>query len=232
VSEGARNLPTETCSIAAAYREACIDRLMDVDDAWQRCCDAIEPPRRSYELQLVSGRAAYRTKQARVLAAYGEALDDAWATYKQQVAEAPSIGPRAAEHAGAVSRRAVIAEARARYDNAATTFRCSYDDGMASAHDVYLRLLQDAASAYKRAIDHELVSYREAIRDQPKGFEAARDGGPAAAGIDALELARAVAVNGSQSTSAVTRSARSAVQAQIEALIESASAKGDVSLKV
>jgi hypothetical protein len=204
--------------LTAACRTAWHDRLIDVDEAWQRCCDAAELPRRSYEEEVVSRQAAYRTLRTRFLAEYSGALKEAWATYKQQVAGAPAIGFHAAETAPSVSRRAVIADARAQYDGSATTIRHSYDERMASAHGVYLRGLQEALSVYEAEVNHELVTYRATIKGLRKDFGPSGDAGP-------------VTARGSPAPPTIPR-ADSDFDTAIAGLISSSGAEAHVSLRV
>ena len=173
-----RDLPTDTGKSAAAFYEARNDCLIDIDDSWLRCCDAVELPRRSYEEDIVSAETAHRAQQACALAAYNQAIEGAWQTYKQQVANAPAFTRGESAHAPSTSRREVIAEARATYNKAAAEIRHFYDEGITSARNDYVRAQQDARSAYEAAINQGFVTFSQSIQSAWKHFGPADGSSP------------------------------------------------------
>jgi predicted signal transduction protein with EAL and GGDEF domain len=91
--------------------------------------------------------------QASAESTHGQQIDEAWALYKQAVANAPST-----------MRRDIVAQARATYNETAAQVRKTYNENMAIARDDYLRNVNDARSAYRAAVDGELDAHREAVR--------------------------------------------------------------------
>ena len=106
-----------------------------------------------YEEDLKPVRSVYEQAQATAEEAHGNAIDAAWADYKQAVANAPTT-----------MRRDIVAQARATYNELAAQIRKTYNESMAIARDDYLRAVDDTRAAYRAAVDGELDSHRDAVR--------------------------------------------------------------------
>lgn len=157
---------------SAADLEARNEYLIDIDEAWEACRDAVEWARSSYEEALESGRAIYEDQREQAGADHRQALDDAWAAYKQEVTGTTTI-----------NRRQVIADARAKYNASAGEIRQAYEQNLKAAHDDYARGLDDARIAYEAAVDSALTAHREAIQNVHRFLDGAEDG------VDYLGLA-------------------------------------------
>jgi hypothetical protein len=91
--------------------------------------------------------------QSQAEGTHGQMIDEAWAIYKEAVANAPST-----------MRRDIVAQARATYNETAAQVRKTYNENMAIARDSYLRSVNDARETYRAAVDGELDAHREAAR--------------------------------------------------------------------
>ncbi|MGO9560816.1 MAG: hypothetical protein ACLPYW_17230 [Acidimicrobiales bacterium] len=182
-------MPTNMINSAADYRDARNNCMIEIDESWLLCCDAVELPRRSLEQQLASAQSAYRAQQAGAMVSYRGALEEAWATYKQEVAGAPPFLRGATAGTQARSRRDVIAEALARYESSAAAIGRSYDQLMTAARDDYAQIQKDAHSAYLEAVSQESVKVLEAISRAWTCFEPTYDA--STENSDVADIARA-----------------------------------------
>jgi hypothetical protein len=158
----------------AADREARNEYLIDVDEAWELFRDGVERARSSYDETLEACGEAHVKTQADVSATHNQALDRAWAAYKQDV------GDRRAD------RRAA---ARATYNDAAARCRQEFDAAMAAARRDYVNCVQSARLGYEAEFDQAFALHRETIRSVPKFLEpAAEGGGESAVEIDIFHL--------------------------------------------
>src|ERR1700683_3123863 len=92
----------------AADIEARNQYLGIIDDAWEVYREAVERAWEAYETALAPARGIFDSAQAAAEAAHGKSIDDAWAAYKESVANAPTT-----------TRRDVVAQARAHYNETA-----------------------------------------------------------------------------------------------------------------
>lgn len=166
-----------------ADHEARNEHLIDIDTAWELCRDEIDLARIAYEEALEASRSTYETKQATVAAAHHQALDGAWATYKQQVTDSPAVG-----------RREAIVQARAKYNQAAATVRQTFDADMASAAEDYEHSLHEARSAYDSFVVQAIEAHREAMQGVQRFHETSSDDADDA--VDHLAAAGAAAARG------------------------------------
>jgi hypothetical protein len=168
----------------AADREARREYLIDIDEAWELFRDAVERARSAYDEALEACGAEHVRRQSAASAGHNEALDKAWATYKQDV------GDRRAD------RRAA---ARATYNEAAARCRREFDESMAAARDEYVECVQAARLAYEGGFDQAFAVHREAIGSVPgflgpaeaEGAGAEDDGDAVAIEVFHLELSEA-----------------------------------------
>jgi hypothetical protein len=165
----------------AADRAARNEYLMDIDEAWEACRDAVEGARSSYEESLDLGRMVFEERQDAASNEHSSGLDEAWAIYKQEVSSAPSE-----------TRRKVITEARAAYNAAVATLQRTYDDALSAAHAEYAQATESVRSAYEATVDAALGAHREAIQSVKKFMETPEDGD-----VDYLGLASELAARAS-----------------------------------
>ncbi len=175
--EEALKMPMTDPLSNAADREARNEYLSIIDEAWEVCCHAVESARESYEQMLETGRAGLEVALFESTQSHGKAVDDAWAAYKDVVAKA-----------SLATRRNVVVEARATYNERAASLRASYETAKDSAQQDYAKVVQDARSAFESALESEFAGLREAVRVAGKHIDPG-DAGP----VDYLGLAGAIA---------------------------------------
>ncbi len=147
-------------SAFAADREARNEYLIEIDEAWELCRDAVEGARTNYETELDSSRGVFEWERAQASSVHGEALDVAWAKYKSEVGVT-----------SARSRREVMAEARASYDLAVAELRKAYEERIGIAREGYVHRVEDARTAYEAAVDEALGSHRAAVHGVDRYLE-------------------------------------------------------------
>lgn len=167
----------------AADREARNEYLSIIDESWEVCCHAIESARESYEQALEAGRAALEAALFDSAQSHGKAVDEAWGDYKEVVAKA-----------SLATRRNVVVEARATYNERAASLRATYESAKDAAQKAYARVVQDARAAFESSIESEFAGLREAVRVAGKQIEPG-DAGP----VDYLGLAGAIAAQAAES---------------------------------
>ncbi|HXY42826.1 MAG TPA: hypothetical protein VEH29_01445 [Acidimicrobiales bacterium] len=161
----------------ATDRAARNEYLIDIDEAWEACREAVEGARSSYEEELDLGRVLFEEQQATAANEHSSELDKAWESYKQAVSNTPSE-----------NRRQVISEARATYNETAAALRQAFDEAMSAAHAAYAEATETVRLSYEATVDAALAAHREAIQSVRKFMEPAED-----KGIDYLGLASELA---------------------------------------
>ncbi|MGD0082929.1 MAG: hypothetical protein ABSD78_06995 [Acidimicrobiales bacterium] len=161
----------------AADRAARNEYLIDIDEAWEACREAVEGARNSYEEALESGRVVFEEQQGAAATEHSAELDLAWASYKHKVGNTPSE-----------NRRKVISEARTTYNEAAAALRHTYDEAMSAARGAYAEATENVRLSYEATVDAALGAHREAIQSVRKFMEPSNE-----RGIDYLGLASELA---------------------------------------
>jgi len=165
---------------SAADREARNEYLIDIDEAWEACRDAVEGARKSYEEELDLGRLEFEERQGAAAAEHTTELDKAWDHYKQTVSNTPSE-----------NRRKVISEARVTYNEAAAGLRHNYAEAIDAARGAYAEATENVRLSYEATVDAALAAHREAVQSVRKFMEPTEERGIAYLGL-ASELAARV----------------------------------------
>jgi hypothetical protein len=164
----------------AVDRAARNEYLIDIDETWEACREAVEGARSSYEEELELGRVIFEEQYGAAGSEHSSELDKAWASYKHAVSNAPSE-----------NRRQVISEARTTYNEAAAALRGNYEQAIAAAQAAYAEATEQVRSSYESTVDAALAAHREAIQSVRKFMEPAEDKGIDYAGLASEIAARA-----------------------------------------
>jgi len=141
-------------SSTATDHEARNQHLSDIDETWEVCREIVEIARAAYEDALEQAGVVYDASQGAAAAAHRDAIDAAWAAYKEDVSNTPSM-----------SRRDVIASARATYNKSAAEIRSAYESGISASREALSRALQDARLEYEVAVEGAFEAHRKSIEN-------------------------------------------------------------------
>jgi hypothetical protein len=175
-------------SSTATDHEARNRHLSDIDETWEVCQEIVELARAAYEDALEEAGMVYDSSQGTAAASHREAIDAAWAAYKEDVTNTPSM-----------SRREAIAGARATYNKSAAEIRSAYESGMAAAREALSRALQDARLEYEVAVEGAFEAHRKSIENVRQFLDPTESDS-----LDVLGLAGEQAARGAQPTATPT----------------------------
>jgi hypothetical protein len=165
--EAVTMLTTDVSTRSAGY-EARDTFVSDVDEAWETCRETVEAARRWYAETVGAGRYNFEQQQRSASATRRRSMDEAWATYKQEVASAPTV-PHARHNA--------VTAARATYNGAAAKIHAAYSSAVRDGREEYGWIVKDARSRYEAAAEAAFSEHRRALEESSRVVEAGSDAG-------------------------------------------------------